>query len=104
MSVGVQSELTATLVHTFGYLAVTTVLALVVEERLGLRLLGHYWFNLDALWSIALVVTVERGERYRIAAASELVFDQNSLAARLGEPERHLVFIPVSPSNLFSSV
>jgi len=48
---------TATLVHTLGYLAVTALVALVVYERLGLRLLGRYWFNLDALWAVALVVT-----------------------------------------------
>jgi len=48
---------TATLVHTLGYLAVTTLVALVVYERLGLRLLGRYWINVDALWAVALVVT-----------------------------------------------
>jgi hypothetical protein len=47
----------ATLTHTAGYLAVTALVALVVYERLGLRLLRSYWFNLDALWAIALVVT-----------------------------------------------
>ncbi|HMU62477.1 MAG TPA: hypothetical protein PKA66_11895 [Gemmatimonadales bacterium] len=49
--------ITATLVHTLGYLVVTTVVAVVVYERLGLRLLRRYWFNLDALWAVALVVT-----------------------------------------------
>jgi hypothetical protein len=47
----------ATLTHTFGYLAVTALVALVVYERLGLRMLRSYWFNLDALWAVALVVT-----------------------------------------------
>jgi len=48
---------TATLVHTVGYLAAMTAIALVVYERLGLRLLGRYWFNLDAFWAAALVIT-----------------------------------------------
>lgn len=47
----------ATLAHTLGYLAVTALVALVVYERLGLRMLRSYWFNLDALWAVALVVT-----------------------------------------------
>lgn len=47
----------ATLTHTFGYLTVTALVALVVYERLGLRMLRSYWFNLDALWAVALVVT-----------------------------------------------
>jgi len=47
----------ATLAHTAGYLAVTAAVALLVYERLGLRLLRSYWFNLDALWAVALVVT-----------------------------------------------
>lgn len=50
-------ELAATLVHTGGYLVVTALVALVVYDRLGLRLLRRYWFNLDALWAFALMVT-----------------------------------------------
>ena len=48
---------TATLLHSAGYLAVTALVAIVVYERLGLRLLRSYWFNLDALWAVALIVT-----------------------------------------------
>ena len=48
---------TATLLHSAGYLAVTALVAIVVYERLGLRLLRSYWFNLDALWATALIVT-----------------------------------------------
>jgi hypothetical protein len=48
---------TATLLHSAGYLAVTALVAIVVYERLGLRLLRSYWFNLDALWAAALMVT-----------------------------------------------
>jgi hypothetical protein len=49
--------ITATLLHSAGYLAVTALVAIVVYERLGLRLLRSYWFNLDALWAVALIVT-----------------------------------------------
>jgi len=53
----VSPELAATLVHTAGYLVVTVLVALVVYDRLGLRLLRRYWLNLDALWAFALILT-----------------------------------------------
>lgn len=45
------------LVHTMGYLLATSALAVVVYERLGLRLLRRMWFNLDLIWGVALVAT-----------------------------------------------
>jgi hypothetical protein len=47
----------ATLLHTTGYLAATALVAAVVYEKLGLRLLARLWFNLDLLWGVALVAT-----------------------------------------------
>lgn len=47
----------ATLAHTAGYLGVTALVAIVVYEKLGVRFLRTYWFNLDAAWAVALVVT-----------------------------------------------
>jgi hypothetical protein len=44
-------------VHTFGYLAATGLVAVVVYEKLGLRLLRTAWVNLDLVWSGALVVS-----------------------------------------------
>jgi len=44
-------------VHTFGYLATTGLVAVVVYEWLGLRLLRTAWVNLDLVWSGALVIT-----------------------------------------------
>ena len=44
-------------IHTLGYLLVTGAVAALVYEKLGLRLLGRAWFNLDLLWGIALVLT-----------------------------------------------
>jgi hypothetical protein len=44
-------------VHTLGYLLVTGALAALVYEKLGLRLLGRAWFNLDLLWGVALILT-----------------------------------------------
>jgi len=49
--------LQATLLHTAGYLTATALVAAVVYEKLGLRLLARLWFNLDLLWGVALVVT-----------------------------------------------
>ena len=45
------------LIHTAGYLLVTGLVAVLVYERLGLRLLGKAWFNVDRLWAGALIVT-----------------------------------------------
>lgn len=47
----------ATLVHSFGYLAVTAIAAWVVVDRLGLGLLRKAWINLDVIWAAALIVT-----------------------------------------------
>lgn len=47
----------ATLVHTGAMLAVTGVIALVVYHKLGLALLRRAWFNLDWVWSLALIVS-----------------------------------------------
>ena len=44
-------------VHTLAYLLVTALVASVVYQRLGLRLLRAAWINLDWLWSGALVIT-----------------------------------------------
>jgi hypothetical protein len=47
----------AAAIHTLGYLLVTGGLAALVYEKLGLRLLGRAWFNLDLLWGAALIAT-----------------------------------------------
>jgi len=45
------------IVHTAGYLIVTGLVAVIVYERLGLRLLGRAWLNVDRLWAGALILT-----------------------------------------------
>jgi len=45
----------APLVHTAGYLVATIVLALVVYEKLGVRVLRRAWINFDLLWGGAMV-------------------------------------------------
>lgn len=47
----------ATALHTAGYLAATGLVAVVVYEKLGLRLLQRMWINLDLVWGAALVAT-----------------------------------------------
>ena len=47
----------ATLIHTFGYLLVVGLVAVVVYEKLGLRLLRGVWFNMDLAWGVALIAT-----------------------------------------------
>lgn len=49
--------LAATLLHTGAYLLVTGLLAVLVYEKLGLRLLRSAWINLDLLWAGALIAT-----------------------------------------------
>jgi len=45
----------APLVHTVGYLVATIALALVVYEKLGVRVLRRAWINFDLLWGGAMV-------------------------------------------------
>ena len=47
----------APLVHTAGYLVVTGVLAVVIYEKVGLRVLRRAWVNLDPVWAAALIAT-----------------------------------------------
>jgi hypothetical protein len=49
--------LAATLLHTLGYLLLMGLVAVIVYERLGLRLLRSMWFNLDLIWAAALILT-----------------------------------------------
>jgi hypothetical protein len=49
--------LAATALHTGAYLFVTGLVAVLVYEKLGLRLLRSAWINLDLLWAGALIAT-----------------------------------------------
>jgi hypothetical protein len=49
--------LVAALLHTGGYLLVMGIVAVIVYEKLGLRLLQSMWFNLDLIWAGALIFT-----------------------------------------------
>jgi hypothetical protein len=49
--------LTASLVHTVSYLAVTALIAAVVYHRAGVGFLRRAWVNLDLIWAGALIVT-----------------------------------------------
>ncbi|MFF5208262.1 hypothetical protein [Streptosporangium sp. NPDC000396] len=48
-------SLLATAIHTLSMLAMTTALALVVYEWLGVAVLRKAWFNLDLVWAVALI-------------------------------------------------
>lgn len=54
---GQSAALIAAAVHAIAYLAVTTVIALVVYRRVGLQILRSAWINLDVLWAAALMLT-----------------------------------------------
>jgi hypothetical protein len=47
----------ATGLHAVGYLAVTAFIAVLVFDKLGVGILRRAWFNLDLIWSAALVAT-----------------------------------------------
>ena len=49
-------SLVAVLLHTAGYVVVTAVLAVIVYERVGLRMLRTAWINLDLIWALVLIV------------------------------------------------
>ena len=53
---GQLAGVSATLVHTVGYLAVMGLDAVLVYEKLGLRLLRRLWFNLDLVWAGTLIL------------------------------------------------
>ncbi|HXO16569.1 MAG TPA: hypothetical protein VN909_00200 [Candidatus Dormibacteraeota bacterium] len=44
-------------VHTFGYLLSLSLVALVVYAKVGVSFLRTAWFNVDAAWAAALLVT-----------------------------------------------
>jgi hypothetical protein len=44
-------------VHTLGYVVTMTAIALIVYKKVGVRFLRTGWLNVDAVWSVALVVT-----------------------------------------------
>ena len=54
---GAMTGLLATAAHTVGYLVVLALMAALVYERLGLRLLRTAWVNLDLIWAGALTCT-----------------------------------------------
>ena len=54
---GVGAAFFATGLHAVGYLAVTAFIAVLVFEKLGVGILRRAWFNLDLIWSAALIAT-----------------------------------------------
>jgi hypothetical protein len=47
----------AVVIHTLGYLLTTALVAIVVYEKLGLAILRRAWFNIDLIWTLALMIT-----------------------------------------------
>jgi len=47
----------AVAVHTLGHLLVAGLVATIVYEKLGVRILQRAWFNFDLAWAIALIVS-----------------------------------------------
>ncbi len=51
------AALLATFLHAAGYLLITAAVALVVFEKLGVRMLRKAWFNIDLVWVATLIAT-----------------------------------------------
>ncbi len=47
----------AVVVHTLGHLLVAGLIAFIVYEKLGVRILQRAWFNFDFAWAVALVIS-----------------------------------------------
>ena len=47
----------AVIVHALGQLLVAGLVAMVVYEKLGVRILQRAWFNFDLVWAVALIVS-----------------------------------------------
>jgi hypothetical protein len=47
----------AVVVHTLGHLLVAGLVAMMVYEKLGVRILQRAWFNFDLAWAVALIVS-----------------------------------------------
>ena len=47
----------AVVVHTLGHLFVAGVVAFIVYEKLGVRILQRAWFNFDLGWAVALIMS-----------------------------------------------
>jgi hypothetical protein len=47
----------AMIVHTIGYLLATAIVAVIVFEKVGVRMLRTMWVNLDTIWGFALIGT-----------------------------------------------
>ena len=55
---GIESAaLLGTAAHTLGYLLVSALVAVIVYEKLGLRLLRTAWLNVNLIWAAALILT-----------------------------------------------
>ena len=49
----------AVVLHTLGHLLVLVacLVAMIVYEKLGVRILQRAWFNFDLAWAVALIVS-----------------------------------------------
>jgi hypothetical protein len=56
-SAGAGAAVLATGLHAVGYLTVTAIVSVMVFDWLGVGILRRAWFNLDLIWSAALVAT-----------------------------------------------
>ena len=51
------AALLATSLHAAGHLLITAAVALIMFEKLGVRMLRKAWFNVDLVWVATLIAT-----------------------------------------------
>ena len=51
------AALLATFLHAAGYLLITAAVAVLVFEKLGVKILRKAWFNIDLVWVATLIAT-----------------------------------------------
>jgi hypothetical protein len=56
-AVDTSSALMAMALHAAGYMVVTALIAALVFEKLGVGILRNAWFNVDLIWSVALIAS-----------------------------------------------
>jgi hypothetical protein len=62
----------AVVVHALGHLLVAGLVAMIVCEKLGVRILQRAWFNFDLVWAVTLIVFRARYSSFLTASSSNL--------------------------------
>lgn len=54
---GAEAAITATALHSAGYLVASGLLAFLVYHYLGVSIIKRWWVNIDRIWAVTLIAT-----------------------------------------------